>query len=749
MDYDFKSLNDKDFEILAADLLSLHLGQHVERFKAGKDQGIDGRFFHNGEKVIVQAKHWVKTGLARLIKDLEKEEAEKVRTLNPKRYIFVTSLELSHSNKTKIREIFHPYIHSDSDVIGNEDLNDFLRRYPQVEKNHYKLWLKSSGALSNLLNAGIHGRSRHILQEISDQSDLYVITSNHRNAMQRLEDLHSVIITGAPGVGKTFLANQLCQYYAAKGYEFLFIESSMNEAESAYREEEEQVFYFDDFLGRNFILALNPHQDSQVTNFIRRVSRDPKKRFILTSRSNILNQGKRLSELFEINKIERNEYELSISELTSLDKAAILYNHIWFGDLSEQHIDEIYINRRYRDIIEHKNFNPRIIAFITDDHRISELSPSLYWGYIRKTLANPKDIWRNVLEVQLDDACRHIVTGLSLNGAEMTDEALRDFFHRLRKSNFAPEKTKSYDENMRILTGALINRNIKNESNVFYNLFNPSIADFVIANYLGDFDYVKEIYVCLRTRQSIKNLTSLSASNTIKKEDYRKLIEILVLRLSISSGHDAAYEMALLAAASKAKPVAHKIINHMSAIASNRIKNDTGILSEDFFYLVLWALQDGTLNLRIEELAEKVNGWLDEGLHEQDQFILLSRIASIIDDDPQVISERIKDLYIDFLSENITDMATESGVLDNFYSYEDYYKYELIDFIESELSSMAIDFDRSDAETIAYYCDTDSIISSNIESARESEAEVEYHLENRLVNETVDDPIDDLFDRNR
>lgn len=44
-DYDFKQLNDKEFEILCADLLGEVEGRRFERFKAGKDAGVDGRFF--------------------------------------------------------------------------------------------------------------------------------------------------------------------------------------------------------------------------------------------------------------------------------------------------------------------------------------------------------------------------------------------------------------------------------------------------------------------------------------------------------------------------------------------------------------------------------------------------------------------------------------------------------------------------------------------------------------------------------
>ena len=44
-DYTFSTLNDKEFEILSTDILSKFLGIKVERFKGGRDGGVDGRFF--------------------------------------------------------------------------------------------------------------------------------------------------------------------------------------------------------------------------------------------------------------------------------------------------------------------------------------------------------------------------------------------------------------------------------------------------------------------------------------------------------------------------------------------------------------------------------------------------------------------------------------------------------------------------------------------------------------------------------
>ena len=44
-EYDFVKLNDKEFESLSVDLLSKIEGKRIERFKPGKDFGVDDRFF--------------------------------------------------------------------------------------------------------------------------------------------------------------------------------------------------------------------------------------------------------------------------------------------------------------------------------------------------------------------------------------------------------------------------------------------------------------------------------------------------------------------------------------------------------------------------------------------------------------------------------------------------------------------------------------------------------------------------------
>ena len=529
MDYDFSQLNDKEFETLSTDLLSIAYETRIERFKPGRDSGVDGRFFTNNKEIILQCKHYLKTGYKNLISKLKNKESEKVRKINPEKYIFVTSLPLSRNNKEEIKAIFKPYIKRANDIFGQEDLNDLLSWNPKVEEKHFKLWISSTTVFNRILNNAIKGRSEFELEQIKDKSFKYIQTENHNAAIKILNEKHVLLISGEPGIGKTTLAENLCLFFASKDYEFIDIEESLSEAENVYARGKKQIFYFDDFLGSNYFEAIENKKDTHIIKFIERIKNDNTKRFILTSRTNILNSGILHSSAFVHYKVRQNEFMLTIEKIAVLDRARILYNHIWFSNLTEDYIDVLYKDKRYKEIIKHKNYNPRLIEFITDIERLNISSSSDYWRYIVSTLNNPKDIWNDCFKIQNNAYVRNLVKLTVFNGGTITENELRKSFTRLNKIEKIknPSHTeKDFQSTSQLSTKSFLNRNkFPKEEN--YTLFNPSIADFVLSEYGTNFENLVNVFKSLNTVKSLKQLLALEREKIISQEDSLKLKNIL------------------------------------------------------------------------------------------------------------------------------------------------------------------------------------------------------------------------------
>ena len=530
MNYDFSQLNDKEFEVLSTDLLSLEVGKRIERFKPGKDAGVDGRFFSNdGLEIVIQCKHYLKSGYKALIAAAKKEAAKLIK-LNPERYVFVTSLPLSRKNKNEIKNIFSPYIKKDNDIFGQEDLNDLLAKYPQVEEKHFKLWITSTNVYFRIINNAIKGRSEYEIERIRKNAGRYVLTGNHNEAIKILNENNVLIISGEPGIGKTTLAENICLFFVANGYMFYDIEEDLNDAEQVYRNGEKQIFYFDDFLGSNYFEAIENKKDSHIVKFIDRVKQDKSKKFILTSRTNILNNGIIHSSIFDNKKIQKNEFLLVIQNLKSIEKAHILYNHIWFSNLDIDFIEEIYKDKRYHNIIRHKNFNPRLVEFITDTDRI-EIPANRYWEFIVKTLDNPKDIWSNNFKVQSNIFVRNLVMLTVFNGGRILEDDLKFSFNELNVIENI--KNTSHTEKDFTLTAQMAVRSFLNRESTFlgksYSLFNPSITDFVLNEYCENIPKLIAVYKSLCTVESLKTVIALEKENIISSKNLLRILDELFM----------------------------------------------------------------------------------------------------------------------------------------------------------------------------------------------------------------------------
>jgi len=483
--YKFDNLSAIDFEKLCRDLLQKEFSIVFESFTEGKDGGIDFLFrYSDNRKLILQCKRFTKDGFPSLRSELKKE-LKSVQKLNPEKYIIMTSFGLTPSNKEEVVEIFNPYIESTEFIYGRDDINNLLGRHQDIERKHYKLWLDSSNILDRFIHKELLNRSNSKFEEIKNKLKIFVMNNAYNDAILILNKYNYCIISGNPGIGKSTLADVLSFFYIQDDYEFCFVQNSISEAWKIFEEGKRQVFYFDDFLGPNFLEdGLERNEDADFMRFLRQVKSSPDKKLILTTREYILNQAKEQYEKLNDTDIDIAQCTIDMSSYGKRTKAKILYNHLFYSTLSEKYSLDILKDKAYKKIISHKNYNPRHIEFLTNEERLNteKIKDNEYAAYFLKMLDNPEEIWKGAFK-KIHKSSQYLLCVLTLaqdkifmNDLELSFSSV--YKNEARANNFEVN-IDAFKESLRELEGSFITIEPDGKNKIIY-FQNPSIKDFLI-----------------------------------------------------------------------------------------------------------------------------------------------------------------------------------------------------------------------------------------------------------------------------
>ena len=405
MSYDFRNLSSADFEDLVRDLIGKEEGLRFEAFCVGPDNGIDGRHAYAGKNVILQAKHYEGSSFSKLMTAMKRERLS-IDKLAPTRYILATSCKLTPANKGNLAPLIGPSLKSEADIWGPEDINGLLRKYPEVLKSHIKLWLSGAGILEQVVRAAAHTFAALTMEEIEQKVRVYASNPSFGESLVTLKKYGLLIISGPPGVGKTTLAEMLCYTFLSEQWELVPIRS-LEDGFSAIIDSKKQIFLFDDFLGK---VALDrqalAHKDSDLMRFMNRVRRSPNARFILTTRGYIFEEARRVSEYLGDQRLDVTKYVLDVGVYTRRIKARILYNHLLVSGTPKSHIQALLESNKIAKIVDHKNYNPRIIEAMTDALRTNDIKSTNYPTAFIDALNNPSQIWDTAFRTHIDHRCQ-------------------------------------------------------------------------------------------------------------------------------------------------------------------------------------------------------------------------------------------------------------------------------------------------------------------------------------------------------
>ena len=485
MKFNLDVLSPIEFEKLARDIISKKLGLEFKNYKLGKDGGIDLKNKENG--IICQCKHIKK--FADLKSNIKKElpKIDKIKEL--KKYYLIVSTQLTPQNENEIIKILDKYIEDSNQIISYNEIETFLEQEKNIDvlKNNSKLWLTSYRVLEIFQQKYIDFEINNLLDNIKSNMSYFVETNVFRKCYDKILNDRLLIISGAPGVGKTINSNMLVAKMIANNPDLKLKTtngSNYKEMIKTLDYDSFEIIILDDFLGQSY-LDKTSEQISEIIKIIDYVKRNSNKYLILNSRLNVLNDAKMTHEKFEelLNSLEGNKYVIDMENITYLEKAEIIYNLHYFNKVPKEYFEELKKKNlfwyRYEEIVKNANYNTRIIEYCVINYKKDNISKEKYYEYIMKNIKNPRQVWHRQFSKFSNEELSYLHTMYSLGTNDVSNVRLKECFENVsRKRNYDTEQNK-YNKITEKMSNCIIKQSVKGTEFVL-NVINPSVNDYIM-----------------------------------------------------------------------------------------------------------------------------------------------------------------------------------------------------------------------------------------------------------------------------
>ena len=263
----------------------------------------------------------------------------------------------------------------------------------------------------------------------------------------------------------------------------------------------------------------------------------------MNSRITIINEAYSSSLDFAnlFDTYEKNNYLIDLEKMSFLEKAQILYNHLYFNELPNDLLVEIKKNKNYYLIVKHRNYNPRIIEYVTKPKNYNNIPSKEYVDYILSKLDNPDSVWEDEFRNRLEEYDRVLMNTIySLTNDKIKIEILEKAFNKRIRSITNNTTLNIFNEVINRLNNSLI-RIIIDKKKRYISVINPSVNDFLnkkLSNNINEqitiinnAEYIEQLIKFKENKKQIYELiynNSIYKLNSIDKSTSYRYFEILI-----------------------------------------------------------------------------------------------------------------------------------------------------------------------------------------------------------------------------
>jgi len=260
------------------------------------------------------------------------------------------------------------------------------------------------------------------------------------------------------------------------------------------------VILYDDFLGQTRYdqLKFGKNEDSQLIRLIKLAERSDNIRFILTTREYIIADARLSHGVFDTHVDNIVKCTINLGDYSRAHRAKVLFNHLYFSDLPQEKLDAIVSSEIYKDIIDHKHFNPRIIQAISMRANSESLNARDFVEYISSKLDDPAEIWHGPFSNQIMPLSRWILAVLWTMNGKADVRKLKNAVVALQGSAFEAETALQFTKCLREIannftTSETYPHALRKSEVIEISFQNPSIKDYIESFLVSEVAWVETI----------------------------------------------------------------------------------------------------------------------------------------------------------------------------------------------------------------------------------------------------------------
>jgi hypothetical protein len=222
-------------------------------------------------------------------------------------------------------------------------------------------------------------------------------------------------------------------------------------------------------------------QDRALLDFIAMVRATPTARLVLTTREHVYYQALDRSERLRHAGLGDLRVLLAMPSYSQMQRARILYNHLYFSDLPDLYREELLRDNFYLRIVKHDKFNPRLIQWLSNYRRLRSVPVDRYRTFVENLLRDPSEIWRHAYEQEIIEARRSVLLSLRSLDGKSGAQFLRSAFMPLHHARAARYHFSTRPEDFRSGLREVANSFIKPTGAHFFEAIDPSVLDLLNA----------------------------------------------------------------------------------------------------------------------------------------------------------------------------------------------------------------------------------------------------------------------------